>query len=348
MGASSSVATSIKNYNVNRSDLEVLNKQVNEFVSNSVTTSAASCAASSSSYVQNDIGNIRVVGKKNKAKIGIDTEQDVQLTFQCIQQSIQQTNVSNEMAQSIMNNLSQSVGNDAVAKLMQEAEAKNEVGAAAPPWGSASSDVNVNVETTNINETSRKLSNLISNSVANNVKNEDIKECFLKTAAAISNKVGNIDVIGEENEFELNMSSKQVSKSFATCQQLTQQTATVTNAIATALGLTVVDDTKNKASTESESKATSSNVVKGLDSVIGALGNLLGLGMLGALAPILIPISSISSCICCLIIIIFLVKMGGSKKSNSGEQTGESSTSDSGQSGEAGESGQGGETSPSE
>jgi hypothetical protein len=157
MGASSSVSTTVKNYNVNKSDLEVLNQQVNEFISNSVTTTAASCAASSSSYVENTMGDINVVGKNNKAKLGIDTEQDTQLSLQCIQQSVQQTNISNEMAQSIMNNLTQSVSNEAVTKLMQEAEAKNELGAGAPPWGSASSDINVNVETTNITDTSRKL-----------------------------------------------------------------------------------------------------------------------------------------------------------------------------------------------
>jgi hypothetical protein len=329
MGASSSVATSIKNYNVNKSDLEVMNQQVNEFVSNSVTTAAASCGASSSLYVANKIGDIRVVGKKNKAKIGIDTEQDAILTFQCIQESIQKTDVSNEMAQSIMNNLSQTVDTQTVAKLMQEAEAKNTTGAFAPPWGSASSEVNVNVETTNINDTKRKLSNLVSNSVANNVSNDDIKECFAAIAFTASNEVGKIDIFGEENEFELSMSSKQISKSFATCQQLTQQTSAVTTAITTALGLTIIDDTKIKNETESESKATAVNVVKGVDSIIDSLGNLLGLGFLGALAPILIPISSISSCICCLIIIIFLIRMGGSKKSNSGEQS--SSTSNSGQ-----------------
>jgi hypothetical protein len=330
MGASSSVATTVKNYNVNKSDLEVLNQQVNSFVSNSVTKGAASCAASSSSYVENTMGDISVVGKNNKAKITMGTEQDTKLSLQCIQQSIQQTNIGNEMAQSIMNNLTQSVSNEAVTKLMQEAEAKNELGAGAPPWGSASSDINVNVETTNISDTSRKLSNLISNSVANNVSNEDIKDCFMKTAAAISNKVGNINIIGEGNELEFNMTSKQISESFATCQQLTEQTSAVTNSIATALGLSVVDDTKTKTSTESTSKASASNVVKGIDSVIaaygeaiagviGAAGGLLGFGMFGAMGASLAPSSSISSCICCCVMLMLLKKMGSGARAPEGQ-----------------------------
>lgn len=342
MGASSSVATTVKNYNVNKSDLEVLNQQVNAFVSNSVTKGAASCAASSSSYVENTMGDISVVGKNNKAKISIGTDQDTKLSLQCIQQSIQQTNIGNEMAQSIMNNLTQSVSNEAVTKLMQEAEAKNELGAGAPPWGSASSDINVNVETTNISDTSRKLSNLISNSVANNVSNEDIKECFMKTAAAISNKVGNINIIGEGNELEFNMTSKQISESLATCQQLTEQTSAVTNSIATALGLAVVDDTKTKTSTESTSKASASNVVKGVDAVIaaygaaiagviGAAGGLLGFGMFGAMGASLAPSSSISSCICCCVMLMLLKKMGSGARAPEGAESGES--------GEGGESG---------
>ena len=96
-GSKSSISQKLTNMTVNKSDLEVLNQQANSFVSNSVTTSAATCAASSSSQIENTMGNIVVAGKGNKAKIGIDSTQDTQLSLQCIQQSVQQTNVSNQL-----------------------------------------------------------------------------------------------------------------------------------------------------------------------------------------------------------------------------------------------------------
>lgn len=308
----------ISNYTINKSDLEVLNQQVNEFVSNSVTSSAAKCSASSSTYTENQLGNIRVVGKGNKADIGIDTQQDSQLSLQCIQQSIQQTNIGNDIAQSIMNNLNQSVSADIMNKVVAAADSKMEQGMFSNPFAAASSKVNVDVTNFQQTETNRKLSNLISNSVENNVKTEDIKTCFTDTAQGISNKVGNIDIIGQENVLELNLSSKQISKSFSTCQQLTQQTSAVTNTIATQLGLAIVDDTKTKTSTETESIAKTSVKATGLEGVIGAIGGLFGLA---ALPAIISGCAIFCVCISC-ILIIFALKSGGKKSAEQqSEQT---------------------------
>jgi hypothetical protein len=315
-GSSSSITNTISNYTVNKSSLEVLNQQVNSFVSNSVTTSASACSASSTAIIETTMGDIIAKGKGNKIKIGIDSEQDTALTLECLQQSIQQTNISNSLAQSIMTNLTQSVSADVLNKMVAAGEAKNEQGFGANPFASASSTVNMNLSNTNITETNRKLSNLISNSVESNVKNEDIKKCFLEMAAAINNKIGDIMAIGENNEIELQLTSKQTAKAFAKCQQLTEQTSAVTTSLAVSCGLTIVDDSKTKTSNDTQAESKASAKTAGLndlvDSVGNAAGNLFGLGFLGAAAPFII--AACACCCCCIIIIIIFKVMssGGS------------------------------------
>jgi len=317
-GSSSSITNTISNYTVNKSSLEVLNQQVNNFVSNSVTTAASSCSASSTAIIETKIGDIIAKGKGNKIKVGIDSEQDTALTLECLQQSIQQTNISNSLAQSIMTNLTQSVSADVLNKMVAAGEAKNEQGFGANPFASASSTVNMNLSNTNITDTNRKLSNLISNSVESNVKNEDIKKCFLEMAAAINNKVGDIMAIGENNEIELQLTSKQTAKAFANCKQLTEQTSAVTTSLAVSCGLTIVDDSKTKTSNDTQAESKASAKTAGLndlvDSVGNAAGNIFGLGFLGAAAPFII---AACACCCCCIICIIIFKVMASGGSNS-------------------------------
>jgi hypothetical protein len=309
MGASTSTLNNnMKNFTVNKSVLDVLNQQVNEYVSNSVTTAASKCSASSSTYNETKFGNIKVTGSGNSAKIGVETQQDSQLSFQCIQQSIQETNIGNNIAQSIMNNLNQSVSADIMNKIVSAADASMEQGVFANPFASGSSEVNVNLSNIQITDTNRKLSNLIKNSVANNVKTQDIKSCFLSVSQGISNQIGDVEIVGQENSLELYISSKQLSKSFANCSQLTQQTSAVINAIASQLGLKVIDDTKTKTSTESESTASTKVKATGLDGLLDSLLALLSVPfIIGACAILCL-------CICC-IIILFIFKSSGSNNS---------------------------------
>jgi len=328
-GTSSTINNRINNTTINKSDLDILNQQVNKFCSDTVVSNASKCAASSSQFTSNQMGDINVVGSGNKATIGIESDQDSQLSLQCIQQSIQQTNIGNSMAQSIMDNLAQSVSTDAMTKLVNAASSSNQQGMFANPFTQSSSKVNVDVSNLQKTETNRKLSNLISNTVANNVKVDDVKQCFLKVAQAINNKVGNINIVGSENTFAFSISSKQVSKGFATCQQLTQQTSTITNALATQLGLTIVDDTKTKVKSESESTTKAVAVSTGLEGVVsavgGVLGNLLGLGVIGPL------ISFLCICCCCIILSVgvFFFMRNSSSTSDSGSSGTSSATTDS-------------------
>ncbi len=313
MSNKASVSNKIKNKTVNKSDLEVLNALTNNFVSNSVVTLATSCSASSSSYTEMSMGSLIVVGKKNKIDVEMETTQDSQLSLQCIQQALQQSNIGNDIAQSIMNNLTQSIDNEAMNKMVSESEAKNQQGMFSNPFASSSSSINLDVNNEQRNETSRKLANLISNSVTNNVKIQDIKDCFLKSATAINQQVGNVRVLGDNNKFELNMSSKQISSSFATCQQLTEQTSSIINSLVADLGLTIVDDTKNVMKTDTSAKATASSKTTGVEGVISAFGE----GLMSMLGPI---VSGLIMMAVAIGLLVFLMKKkgGGIKRKKDG------------------------------
>ena len=308
IGASSSSENTVKNNTVNKSSLELLNKSVNSYVSNTVTKNASTCAASSSQIVENSVGKIIVSGDNNKGVLDIDSVQDSEVNLQCIQESLQQINLGNEIATSIMQQLTQKVDNSTIAKLVTSSEAKNVQGFGANPFASSNSKVKVNTENTTINETNRKLSNLISNSVANNVDATNISDCFIKNTQSQINKIGNVKLLGEGNVLNLKLSSNQLAKSFATCKQLNDQTSKITNQIATALGLKIVDDIKN--TTKTDSKAISSATVKTtgvegiFDAVSGAFNNLFGM------------IASVSSIIFIMIIVLAVVmkKKGSVKK----------------------------------
>jgi hypothetical protein len=292
-GSSSSVSNNILNKTVNKNDLEALNSNVNEFVSNSVIKNTSTCSAGTTQMNDNEAGDITVVGEKNAANLGIDASQDSQVSLECIQNAIMQTNINNDMATGIMQSLSNNVNSDTITKMVNEADASMKQGVGGGllnPFSNTSSSVQLDLKNIQENETTRKLSNLITNKVQNNQNVSAVKDCFTKTAQQQNNRVGNIKIIGKENTANVNITTKQVAKSFATCQQLTQQTTSTTNDMATTMGLTIKDEATTKQSNESASTAKSSLKQEGFEGIIGAIFGALFAG----------PIAS-AAAICCLI-----------------------------------------------
>ncbi len=281
MGAKASATNKIVNETITRSTLDAFNSSVNEYISNVVVKNAASCEASSTQYIENEIGAIQMLGDDLQGSIDITNEQQSTVNLFCIQQSIQQTNIGNEIATAIMQQMTQSVDQSALSKLITTSEAKNEQGFGANPFASSNSEVNVNAENKQLTETNRKLSNLISNKVANNVKADSVKNCFTKTVQTKVNKYGNIKLIGKSNQFKIKISTVQIGESLANCQQLTQQTSAITNDIAAALGVKIVDDKKISTKTESTAKSSATVKTTGIEGIFDAFGsafnNLLGI-----------------------------------------------------------------------
>jgi len=327
MGGSSrsTVTNNISNFTVNKSDLEAMNSSTNNFVTNNLMTDAANCSANSVQTTENDIGDITVVGNKSKVNANIDNSQDTKVSLQCIQQSITQMDISSSMANSILQNMQQSISNDAMTKMVNSASASMSAGAGGGllnPFSSSNSSINMNLSNTQINDTTRKLSNYISNTVATTVKSDSIKDCFSKNVQMQQTKVGNVKVIGSENELNLNFSTKQIGQSLASCTQLTQQTSSVINKMANDFGLKIVDDTKNKTSNEGTNIAKAETKVAGFDAIIGAIFS----GLQGIVG---IYVAAIALVICCCLSVcamIFIVPRLGGKKDEPKEEPKEETT----------------------
>ena len=325
MGSSSksTVTNNISNFTLNKSDLEAFNSQTNNMITDNIMNASASCSASSTQASDNSIGDITVVGKNQKANIGIDTTQDNKVNLQCVQQTVQQMDISSTMAQSILQNMQQSVSNDTMTKLVNSAEASMSAGAGGGilnPFSSSSSEINMNLSNTQITDTTRKLSNLVSNTVHNTVKATDVKDCFAKAIQLQSTHVGNINLIGEESVLNFNISTKQIGQTLAACQQLTQQTSQVTSQIASSLGLKIVDDTKSSNSTEAQNTAKAETKVAGFDAIISSIFSGLQ-GVIGVYVAGIAIVVICCCCICALILIVPRLMSSSSKKNDSNETT---------------------------
>jgi hypothetical protein len=271
------IKNTMKNKTIYKSDLEAINSVTNNFVSSVVMSNAANCFSSSSQYEETKVGDITIAGKNQDISLASITEQDSKLSLECLQKSIQQVNISNEIGTKIMQSLSESVDSSTMSKLINESEQKNIQGLFANPFASSSSSVNIDVSNLQENTTNRKLSNLISNTVENKVQTKTIQSCFASNIQSINTNIKEITLLGTNSKLDLSVSTKQLGKTLATCKQLTEQTSETTNALMTELGVTIVDDIKITTKTDSEGKASAISKTMGLDGVLASVLSAAGL-----------------------------------------------------------------------
>ena len=312
MGSSESKST-IKNENntliVNKSDIEIVNKQLNEMSTNVAVNNAKSCSSSvnleqvidfSGAHIKGDF-NIGTDGKGNAGKVSL--KQENVATFKCVQS----TTVANEIGQNMLNDMmakiDSSVSNEALNKMVANADSKAETGALS--FG-GSSNSESNVENINnyksITETKKKLENIVQNSISSNFTADDAQECINQ----VNQKQG-IDGSGALIEGSVNIANfeaDQVSNIFAECVQKSNVGSKITTDIANNMGVEIKEDSSTKLTNDMEGTATSSAKTTGLGlDMFGSLGSITGsLGSLGlaAFAPILIPCILIC-CVCCCI-----------------------------------------------
>jgi hypothetical protein len=315
MGGSSSkssVTQNISNLQISKTDMNLLNQSINEFVSTNITKAASSCAASSAQTDTTEIGDIVAKGAGSEVKIGVESDQKTNITLQCLQQSLQQTNINNNIATAIVQQLTKNIGQDAMTKLVSDAESKAKQGMGGIGFSSSNSKINTNVTNTNLAYTNVKLENLVKNTVQNKTENKNIQECGTKISQNLSKKIGNIIAL-EGAKVEVQFTNKQVIESIAKCQQLNSQVSDITSSIANSLGFTVTEETKQKTDTASEAKSKSTAETEGVGGMLGALFA----ALMGPYA-----LSAIGIC-CCIIsvivVIIVIMKMGGSSNTENQE-----------------------------
>lgn len=294
-GSSSSITQNVTNRMVNKSDMNLLNQNICEFVSKNITNSASTCASSAAQSYNEKIGVIVAKGPGSQATISSDSKQQTNITLKCLQQSLQQSNINNNIASSIMQELTKNISQDTMTKLLSDAQASAKTGFGSIGFAVANSDVNTNITNENLNYTDVRLDNLIKNSVTNITQNSNVNDCATKISQNLSREIGAI-AVSDGGVVTVVWTNDQIADSIANCQQLTTQVADITNAIATTLGVKIDESNSQKTQTDSTAKSTATATVEGwLDALANLFGGKIMLYVVSAIVCCLIILSSVGA-----------------------------------------------------
>jgi hypothetical protein len=273
--SSSSVTNKILNKSINKSDIEAINEQVSNFITNRITKSAAICSQSSTVFQDVEIGNITASGVGSNIS-GLDISQDatVNISLSCLQTSVSQINISNDIATAIVNSVSSSVSQSALSKAITEAETSSKTGMGATAMGNqTNSEVNVDMQNIQENETTRKFVNAVSNTVANTVSDETVKQAIQSQLASQSISVKNITASGGATIGNITFTQKSIASAISKAIQETQTVSTVVTKLASTYGLMSSETTTQTTSTDSSAKGKTVSTAGGLEDVVSAVGD---------------------------------------------------------------------------
>lgn len=316
MGGSTS-STSNQTYDssiINKSDIEIVNKQITDITSNTMMENASSCSASASQRQSFDMHGTRIAGNLNIR--GITQDQTQNVDFSCVNISQVSGTVGNEVLAKMMTNLDSKFDASLLDKLNSTANTDNNTGFGGGIGANTSSNSNINYKSTTVNENRKKIENVVKNSISNNMNLKSVQECTMNSMQNQEIDFSNMDVDGNANIGEI--SQKQVLNLVAKCVNQSKMGSNITNQIVNDLGLTVKEDTSIKKEADLASSATTKNVATGPIQDLGnAIGSIFG-GIFGGLSKmILIPILVVivCCCLCCCALLVFMMMgSGGGQK----------------------------------
>lgn len=296
MGAGSSSQATAK-YDttvVDENYFKSLSKNINTFTANTIMEVASKQSASISQLQKIDLqfGNVEgdlVVGD-------VSQKQTANLTFDAVNVN----NFSNQLANGILDKMTNALKNDFTAKAMAQieanAEAKSKTGFLSIPQATNSS-TNVDFKYDQKNIVSRDISNILENSITNNLTMKSLNECISrvqqqqKYSLVADNVKGNVKIGAITQEM--------ASSSLTKCINQTDMGGNIVNQVAKDLGITSTSTSSTDLTTKMSAEAKSEQVATGLFEDLGNMfSNIFG-GIFGAYAKIagIISVISIIGCI---------------------------------------------------
>lgn len=309
MGQTSSRATAKLSSNtviVNQSDINLLNKTVNNLTVDMMIESAKSC---SSSIVQNQdqiIGSITAGGKSN---ISLTQEQAAKLDFSCLQKDNVQFDIINKITDTMKNQINNTNNSEVLNKMVANVQAKAQDQWGSFPWSGSKSDVNINQEVNTFvqNNTKVNLSNVVENASFANFKTKLASDCIGKIIQSQKQIIGSI---AAEDQAVIALTQKQAADALIKCVQdsnIAQQI--VTDVVKfVGLNLEIQNDTKSDTNLAADGKAESETqgFFQGVSGFFTGLFS--GFGSYGPMLSSLLIF--FCCCLFCLVIISFV--FGGS------------------------------------
>ena len=271
--SSSTITNSIQNKVVNKSLIENINENISNIMTNTIVSNNTSAQSGMTQSAVINIGSISSIGQGSDIS-GLDLliEQNADLTFNSNDKSIQDNNITVDYALKLVAELSNSISNDQAAKLASDAKATqtNDLLSTAV-LNNVKTDVNNQIKNDINNENITRLINQVSNTITQNSETLNFKECILSNLQRGSMTIGEITAQQGGKITNIKLGIKQSMKVIQSCIFDTIQKSDITSKIAQDFGFTVVNDTKNKQTGESEATATTEQKNLGIVATIGAL-----------------------------------------------------------------------------
>lgn len=284
---------------VNKTDIDILNKNSNSIIANTIIDNALKSGTSILNKQSLVIKNIRTDGD---FELNTTQNQKASLTFEGMNQTQARNDAAIAFISQTLADLKNKTTEDILTKLEATAEAKNKSGFGSF-GGSSKANTDITNNITSINQTNKNISNILLNEVENNFKTQNVTECV---NTITNNQSVIVEDVVAKTSFKAFISQEQVADSLAKCSSVVTATQTIINNVLNTLDIKTIDDTTTNSQTDITGKATSENILQGLFESMGSMFNSL---LSGALAPYAIGSTIIILCVCCCIFILLMLIM---------------------------------------
>jgi len=276
----SSSATSnqtINNTTVNETAINSLNKQINNYSSETIINSASTCSSGINQLQSVKFADMNIVGDFNVGEI--NQKQTAAVTFKCVNQSEVHSEIANGIAQTLQQDIKNNYSTEAQSEMSANLAAKAAAGFGSTANTSANTNSNLTTNNNTTNTTKVNIENIIENAVSNHFTQNTVQECINMAENNQSVDFQNINVGGSVNVKAVNQ--EQALTVLAECKQLTSGISSLINSVKTELGLVTVAEaataTKASAKAEGTSSAESTGIFQDLGSMVsGIIGSIFG------------------------------------------------------------------------
>lgn len=322
MGGSESKATVQQvneNLVINRSDINIVNKTMNEIVANAILKNSEVAAGSAENVATVNIVGITVISYED---INIDIGQDQQIVynFDVTQVAQIRNDAANKMIDELVGNLENNHNQEILSQLEATAQTHAETGFGSVPWAGSDTESDIAQITRNSSITinNKNLENLVHNAFKANFTSENVKECISNLEnVAMANLVDSEFV--SEGDVNFSIDQNQSISAAITCAQETDITNSVIGKIVKALDIQIDETSSTGITSETEGDAESESITRGFDDFIESIGTAIGNIFGGVFGGSMLMALSPFFLFCCCCLFLLLVVFGMSSGSGSSE-----------------------------
>ena len=269
-GCSSSSSTVNNKYDtsiINISDMEVLNKSVNDFQTNTIVNQAASCSAGLAASNNLTFSGIDASGNIEFGEV--DQSNTGSVSFDCIQKASYSNKVTSGIASTYLSQLNNTYDADILDKIDSTTAAKASAGFASTGSANSKSNINTDYKFTNVTDTRKNIQNVVENAIINNLNLNDTQDCI--ATLKVKNDFSIIDSEVKGNIKVGRLTQVNAASLLSKCIQEKKNSNEITNSIITNLGIQVTEEASIRKTANISSSASSVAEVTGPLQDLGAL-----------------------------------------------------------------------------